>query len=325
MSRLKEIKNDPVFKPYYLDLCKIVENRERVIQEKNKKGIALSSCVDTLPVARPSIIDIQKDCIQIGVKDDLSTKQRSALRKSLLGLKPWRKGPFDLFGTLIQSEWNSSLKWNRLKDHIALLEGKRVLDIGCSCGYYMFKMAAQKPLFVMGVEPYLNFYFQYQALERYLGLSHMACLPLTYEELPEMRRCFDTIFCMGILYHRRSVLDSLAKIHANLVAGGELILETLIIEGDEDIALFPKKRYAKMNNVYFLPTVSCLGNWLERSGFENIRCVDISRTTQNEQKKTKWIDTESLEDFLDPENPLKTVEGYPAPVRAIMIANARQA
>ena len=138
-----------------------------------------------------------------------------------------------------------------------------------------------------------------------------------------MRRCFDTVLCMGILYHRRSPLDTLLQVHRMMVPGGQLVLETLILEEDGDLTLFPEKRYAKMNNIFFIPTVSCLTHWLKRTGFDAIRCVDISPTTLTEQRKTEWIDTESLTDFLDPDDPKKTVEGYPAPVRAMILATAR--
>ena len=127
---------------------------------------------------------------------------------------------------------------------------------------------------------------------------------------------------MGILYHRRSPLDTLLQIHPLMVPGGLLVLETLVLEGDEEVALFPERRYAKMKNVFFIPTIACLTHWLQRSGFSDIRCVDVSRTTPREQRKTQWIDTQSLEDFLDPANPAKTVEGYPAPVRAMVLATA---
>ncbi len=105
--------------------------------------------------------------------------------------------------------------------------------------------------------------------------------------------------------------------------GGQLVLETLVLEGNDDLALCPDKRYAKMNNVYFLPTVRCLKNWLRRTGFSDIRCVDVTPTTSSEQRKTEWIQTESLTDFLDPADSTRTIEGYPAPVRAILVAEAK--
>jgi len=108
-----------------------------------------------------------------------------------------------------------------------------------------------------------------------------------------------------------------------LRCGGQLVLETLVLEGEEELALCPEKRYAKMNNVYFLPTVPCLRNWLQRSGFSGIQCVDVSVTTVEEQRQTPWVRTESLSDFLDPNDARRTVEGYPAPLRAVLLAEAR--
>jgi len=172
---------------------------------------------------------------------------------------------------------------------------------------------------VLGIEPYPAYYSQFRALQHFARCKALFCLPAALEELPAIQSYFDTILCMGILYHRRSPLDTLHQVREYLKPGGELVLETLIIDGNSETALFPRHRYAKMNNVYFLPTVSCLINWMQRAGFTDTRCIDISRTTVQEQSRTDWIDTESLADFLDPANPQKTVEGYPAPVRAMVI------
>ena len=151
-----------------------------------------------------------------------------------------------------------------------------------------------------------------------------ATYPITdLEELPAMRHCFDVVLCMGILYHRRSPLETLLKIHGMIPPGGQLVLETLILESSGEMALCPQHRYAKMKNIYFIPTLSVLTGWLARTGFDHIRCVDVSVTTSAEQRQTEWIDTESLADFLDPKNPRLTIEGYPAPVRAMVLANAR--
>jgi tRNA (mo5U34)-methyltransferase len=50
--------------------------------------------------------------------------------------------------------------------------------------------------------------------------------------------------------------------------------------------------------------------------------VDISTTSIEEQRSTEWMKFESLKDFLDPEDPSKTVEGHPAPIRAVFVAEA---
>ena len=317
------LAGDPVLAPFLPDLMEIVAARHRSIFQKNKKGSQLIRALDHLPMVEPSSIDVDDDRIRIGDADDLESRQHQALLTGLKALKPWRKGPFEIFGINLDTEWNSAIKWNRLAGHLGPQMGKRVLDIGSSCGYYMFRLAARKPAVVIGIEPYLTFYFQYLALSRYLALPDLYCLPLRLEALPSLRRCFDTVLCMGILYHRRSPLDTLLSIHETMAPGGLLVLETLIIEGDTETALFPEKRYAQMNNIFFIPTVTCLRHWLRRCGFDHIRCVDVSKTTPVEQRRTDWIDTQSLSDFLAPDDPDKTVEGYPAPVRAMVLATAR--
>ena len=132
---------------------------------------------------------------------------------------------------------------------------------------------------------------------------------------------FDTVFSMGVLYHRKSPLDHLSQLRAQLVNGGELVLETLVVDGDENTVLVPMDRYAKMKNVYFIPSVAALIHWLQKSGFKNVRCVDVAVTSLEEQRKTDWLENESLIDFLDPNDHSKTIEGYPAPKRAVILAN----
>jgi tRNA (mo5U34)-methyltransferase len=114
----------------------------------------------------------------------------------------------------------------------------------------------------------------------------------------------------------------LKDIHDSLRKGGKIVLENLVIDSKENICLFPRDRYGKMRNVFFIPDLLTMESWLERAGFTNICCVDVTKTTCEEQRKTCWIQTESLKDFLDTEDSNKTVEGYPAPVRAVFIARA---
>ena len=125
---------------------------------------------------------------------------------------------------------------------------------------------------------------------------------------------------MGVLYHRRSPLDHLVQLKDQLVSGGELVLETLVIEGDENSVLVPTSRYAQMRNVYFFPSAKALKVWLELVGFEDVRIVDENVTSVDEQRTTDWMTHNSLPDYLDPNDPSKTVEGYPAPRRAVLVA-----
>ena len=313
--------------PLELDHCrealeKLVRDRRAFLDEAGGNFGKFRHVVDRMKPHVPSRIDLTDRAVTIGRASDLNPAEAQTLLDALAGLCPWRKGPFDLFGIRIDSEWQSWMKWNRLIPHIADLEGRRILDIGSSNGYYMFRAAARKPLMVLGLEPQSQFYCQYLALQKYLRQANVFCLPVAHEDLPEMGRFFDTVFCMGVLYHRPSPVDMLKKIAASMRRGGELVIETLVLGGRDNRCLFPRDRYAKMRNVYFIPDLAVLASWLERAGFARIRCVDVSRTTLDEQRRTPWIQTESLADFLDPEHPDLTVEGYPAPVRAVFLAEA---
>jgi tRNA (mo5U34)-methyltransferase len=301
----------------------LLENAARSIRRRpDARAEALQRLIRDLPSAPDVETRLERDRVTVGRPGDLSAEDLARVEKTLTGLKPWRKGPFDVFGIHIDSEWNSALKWRRVTPHMAPLAGRRILDVGSSNGYYLFRMAAHRPRLVLGIEPYAVYYYQFLALQYFSRIPCIHCLPLRLEDLPEITRWFDTLFCMGILYHRRSPLDTLTRMKELLAPGGELILETLVIPGDSDTALFPRDRYACMRNVWFIPTVACLRNWLARCGFGNIRCVDVTPTTSEEQRKTPWIDSASLDAFLDPMDPRLTREGYPAPVRAVVIAES---
>ncbi len=243
-----------------------------------------------------------------------------ALETSLRGLMPWRKGPFDFAGVAIDSEWRSDLKWQRVLPHLAPLADRRVLDVGCGNGYYAWRMLAERPRMVIGIEPSVLFNLQFAALQRYLERPDIGLLPMGVEALPADLGLFDTVFSMGVLYHRRSPIDHLYQLRGLLVEGGELCLETLVIDGEAGQVLVPEARYARMRNVWFLPSVAELLIWLGRCGFSDARLVDQHPTTVEEQRTTSWMAFESLAQALDPANPALTVEGLPAPRRAVLIA-----
>ncbi len=116
-------------------------------------------------------------------------------------------------------------------------------------------------------------------------------------------------------------MSTLSNLKTNSYLAEKLVLETLVIEGDENAVLVPVDRYAQMRNVYFFPSARALKVWLENVGFENVRIVDENVTTTGEQRTTEWMTHNSLPDYLDPNDPSKTVEGHPAPRRAVLVAN----
>lgn len=249
-----------------------------------------------------------------------SRKKNSSLAQQLRQLSPWRKGPFSLFDVFIDTEWRSDFKWQRLEAHIAPLGGKQVLDVGTGSGYHLWRMLGAGAAYAVGVEPTLRFVAQFYAVAHLLGEQRAVVIPTTLENL-NRAALFDTVFSMGVLYHRRNPLSHLQELAECLKPGGELVLETLIIEGDEQRVLTPTDRYAGMRNVWFIPSIALLTVWLGRLGFEAVRLVNQEPTRLEEQRATNWTDFKpSLADFLDPEDRSKTIEGYPAPLRAILVA-----
>lgn len=275
--------------------------------------------IAALPKTSPSSVDISTT-VRAGERDDINDGEYKRLENLLKKFKPWRKGPYHIHGLHIDTEWRSDFKWDRLAPHISDLSNRYVLDIGCGSGYHLWRMRGAGAKFVVGIDPTQLFLTQFQAVQHFVQDDNVNLLPLGVEQLPELN-AFDTVFAMGVLYHRRSPIDFIYQLKSQLAVGGELVLETLVVDGDENTVLVPGERYAKMRNVWFLPSCDAMCAWLERCGFKNIRVVNTDITVLDEQRKTDWIDTESLQDFLDPDDNSKTIEGYPAPKRAIFIAN----
>ena len=277
----------------------------------------------TLPAITPSHVEL-KDNVHIGRPEDLSPEQQTQLEASLRALIPWRKGPFKLFNTDIDTEWRSDWKWDRVINGISPLKNRTVLDVGCGSGYHCWRMYGEGATRVIGIDPSPRFVVQFHQVKKYLADAPVDLLPMGIEALPGQLNAFDTTFSMGVLYHRRSPIDHLRELKDTLRAGGELVLETLIVDGELGYSLMPDGRYAMMNNVWFLPSIPTLELWLKRAGYKDIQCIDVNVTSLEEQRATDWMRFLSLKDFLDPNDPTKTAEGYPAPKRVVMRATKPQ-
>ena len=266
--------------------------------------------------------DIHLDTARVGAvgKAPLDSATATALREALQQLHPWRKGPFELFGVHIDTEWRSDWKWDRLAPALDDLAGRRVLDVGCGSGYHCWRMLGAGAAEVIGIDPTPLFVVQYWALRKYLQRDQAWVLPVGIEDLPARLQAFDTVFSMGVLYHRRSPMDHLRELRDCLRPGGQLVLETLVIDGGPGATLVPENRYARMGNVWFLPSCATLLGWLRKLGFAAAEVVDVNLTSTEEQRSTDWMRFHSLADFLDPQDPGRTVEGHPAPRRAIITA-----
>jgi tRNA (mo5U34)-methyltransferase len=277
------------------------------------------AALDALPnVATSAALD--RDAPELGAP----APDRKALRAALLELHPWRKGPLRLGGVTIDSEWRSDRKWRRLAPHVDW-RGQRILDIGCGNGYYGLRMLGAGAGLVVGVDPTLLYVMQWLACRHFSGDLPNYVLPLGAEDLPEAAGGgpggFDTVVSMGVLYHRREHLQHLRRLRSWLRPGGRLVLESLVLPaGREEQLLRPTGRYARMRNVWAVPGTARLAGWLEEAGYGRVELLDVTATGVAEQRSTPWMRFESLERALDPADPARTIEGHPAPVRALFLA-----
>ncbi|OQX08574.1 MAG: tRNA 5-methoxyuridine(34)/uridine 5-oxyacetic acid(34) synthase CmoB [Thiothrix lacustris] len=295
---------------------------DTALQGSHGKWEEWQAALAAAPELHAQQLDFNSRSITLGTAADIEATAREQLLACLQALIPWRKGPYELFGITVDTEWRSDWKWERVLPHLSPLSGRLVLDVGCGSGYHLWRMRGAGAEAVIGIDPTLLFLTQFQLIKRYAGEQPVWMLPLKSEDLPDLRqKGFDTVFSMGVLYHRRDPLGHLQELRRALRAGGELVLETLVVAGDEHTVLMPHDRYAKMRNVWFIPSVALLELWLKRLGFTHIRVVDVTTTSTQEQRCTEWSKGESLADFLDSQDISRTIEGYPAPVRATLIAN----
>lgn len=288
-----------------------------------KKHGDLPAWLDTLnglPSIKKGITDLNLDRITITSSEALDAETTKKLHDGLYALKPWRKGPYQIFGVHIDSEWRSDWKWQRLEEHISDLQGRKVLDVGCGNGYHCWRILGAGATSVLGIDPSMRFLVQHLAIQKYLQSDQFNFLPIGIEDMPTDMPYFDSVFSMGVLYHRRNPVNHLLELSNLLRPGGELILETLVVESATDGILRPSERYAMMRNVWSIMTIEMLAQQLSQAGFVNIRCINRNQTTLEEQRRTDWMQFHSLEEFLDPLDQNKTIEGYPAPERAIFIA-----
>ena len=296
---------------------KCLEISNQAYQVNNGNIPKWSQAIDTIDALPKGKISLKKPYISIN-KDCIDSE---LLMDALYKLVPWRKGPFMINDVVLKSEWDGDMKWQRITKHIKPLKNKRVLDVGAGNGYFTFRMAMEGAKRVLGIEPFLLFNYQFRAIKSLIESPLNALLlPVKLEHIPKIA-IFDTIFSMGVLYHQRDHMAHLSQLKEMMAPDAEFVIETLVVEGPEDYILVPKDRYAQMRNVYSIPSIKTLKSWLNDANFNNVRVVDVSKTTTAEQRKTPWIGENgaSLEDFLNPLDDSLTIEGYPAPTRAIVV------
>jgi len=307
----------------------IVETTERVMFERRHGDVPRwLEGLNGLPVPEELTdlqIELNTDTVAARFTpptESTSGNQTSeALEDTLKRMSPWRKGPFHFGDVHINTEWRSDWKWQRIEQALSALEGRSVLDVGCGNGYHLWRLKAAGAATVLGIDPSPLFVVQFLAMQRYVQDSQVNLLPLSMEQF-DAPGAFDTVLSMGVLSHRREPMEHLRQLKRCLRAGGELLLETLVLPGEHNDVSSIDGRYARMRNVWELPTATRVLDWLSEAGFQSARWVGSDVTSTDEQRTTEWMPYESLVEALDESNTNLTVEGHPRPCRAVLVATS---
>jgi tRNA (mo5U34)-methyltransferase len=320
---LRKYKNEI---PRFEELASLIEEKE------SWKKIAINSTfcntmenpIDISSILKDKTVDCSTSEITVATSSNTNPSQtlKSAIEQRAKELIPWRKGPFNIIDCKIDAEWRSDKKWERIKEYLAPIKNKRVLDIGCNNGYFMFRMLAENPEYILGIDPVIRCKAQFEFINNFVQSDKLDFQLLGINDVTLFENFFDTIFSMGIIYHHKNPIEQLIQMKKAMRPGGQLVLETLGVPLEEPVALFPEDRYAKMRNIWFLPSPSCLVNWAKKAKFKNVKLISQSDLEFSEQRTTPWCPPpqQSLEDFLDPNDRSKTIEGHIAPIRFCLVA-----
>ena len=288
----------------------------------SKGNLPYLEVIDQMPNYQFKNNDFSSDAVRFGEAQDLSDEQRAALKEQLMELIPWRKGPFEIAGIELDAEWRSERKWDKVLPHLPDWKGQRICDIGSNSGYYMYRLLEGNPEFVLGMDPTLKFYLQFKALQKLTADNCLHYEAFGMENLVHYPKFFDTMLCMGILYHHPDPVGMLRVMNQAMKPGGTLIVESQAIPGKDHVALFPDETYAMVKGTYFVPTGNCLINWMKKAKFTDIQLFASHPMTHEDQRQTEWMPFRSYKDFVNAENTL-TAEGYPAPYRVYISAKKK--
>jgi len=292
-----------------------IVNQRRAEHLSGEMWRSIAYRIDNLRKLKPQDCKVEYGPAVTVSSPSLGTDEQRLVSGLVHDLIPWRKGPFNIFGEYIDSEWRSDLKWDRIEGALGILRGRKVLDIGCNNGYYMFRMMEKQPDLLLGVDPSPRIYYQFQLVNLLIGCPFVTMEPIGIEDLGSFSGFFDVVLCMGVLYHRRDQFGTLQRLAELTRSGGILLLETLVVGDDTPYCLCPVERYAMMRNVWFVPSISIVMRWLKEVGFKTVDIVTDTIVTEEEQRSTVYAPSKSLESFIDPNDKDKTIEGYPAPRR----------
>lgn len=151
----------------------------------------------------------------------------------------------------------------------ANLTGKTVLDVGCSDGLFSFECERRGAKSICAIDNWSGgkvtspkgFTTAHQLLRSKVNYFEADLLALDTDALGQ----FDIVLCLGVVYHLHHPLLGLEQL-AKLTRG-TLYLESEVVSGDISTMQFVKGAYHGDAGTWWLPTIKCLVEMAEASGF----------------------------------------------------------
>ena len=178
----------------------------------------IARMIQSLPQLKSRTLIVDQKVLTLGDPNELNGHEMDVFLQCVHALKPWKKGPLCLFGTDIDTEWRSDFKWERLQVSLPNLKDKVICDLGCGNGYFMYRMLEYSPKFVLGVDPNLHAWLEFNLFQRITGVENIKFEYMRGDIMASLPGMFDIVFCLGVLYHTSDPIAMLKDIHKSMKA-----------------------------------------------------------------------------------------------------------
>lgn len=228
------------------------------------------------------------------MEEDMPATQTKDLRTLFDSLKPWHHLIYvDGIPTKTEPAWGEPLDhpipfWGKIRPLLGAIEGKKVLDVGCNDGFFLFECRKLGASRVVGIEADQRFCNHAILINELLDLGGIEIKNISAYDITPDLGLFDITLLLGVFYHLKNpmaVIDKLSEITTEMI-----IIETAIRNSQQDIN---NRKRGKLGNplmefieqpyklsVYdgalnwWAPNTECVCAMLRSSGFRNTEVIE---------------------------------------------------
>jgi tRNA (mo5U34)-methyltransferase len=170
----------------------------------------------------------------------MTTRQysREELRELFDSVKPWHH-LIDVHGvpTKVEPAWGEYLDhpralWESVSQVLPDLSGKRVLDVGCNDGFFLFACRQLGAKEVVGIEASEHFFNHAVLVNSLLDPGGISVHQMSAYDVGDEMGEFDVTLALGLIYHLKSPLLFLERVAP--ITSSTIIVETAVRNSIED-------------------------------------------------------------------------------------------